>query len=450
MNVKLCVTALLCLVLTYLLSFTPIHGQALRVGDAIPDELWDLPLQVVNHPSGKQSITLSEYKDKLIILDFWATWCAPCLKGLTKLDSIQKIYPAQLAVIPLTYESAQKAEPTLAKRKWTLSSVINDTLLKAYFPHKSIPHQIFIKDGKVLSIPLYSEHLIENLNKIFNNEIVEDVEKTTEQKFDPSLPLLINGNGGSAKDLLFQSKVSRSINTAISGERSRSNNFTMYNYAIQYLFLTSNQDVIPWHGRHNRIISKLDSNLNNKVFQKKSPPSEDVEAMTKFLNWRIENVYCYQLILPQKTPKREMYKIAHRDLNNTFGQLLGINVAVENIPTRSLVIVASSKQKIKVPKLNTEALYENCEDNSCFKFINQPFSQFFGVFAEQNKYSELPIIDLTGYTGNISLTINGPLTNLEMVKQELNRNGFELQEKEITIPMLVFKKLDESHISIKE
>ncbi|WP_257667471.1 hypothetical protein [Parapedobacter tibetensis] len=47
--------------------------KPLQIGDTIPEALLNLPLQVVNHPEGKETITLADYKGKLIILDFWAT-----------------------------------------------------------------------------------------------------------------------------------------------------------------------------------------------------------------------------------------------------------------------------------------------------------------------------------------------------------------------------------------
>src|SRR5690606_22197853 len=62
---------------------------ALNIGDQIPDALWNTPLQVINHPDGKDYITLNDYRDrKLIILDFWATWCGSCIKNFPKLDSL--------------------------------------------------------------------------------------------------------------------------------------------------------------------------------------------------------------------------------------------------------------------------------------------------------------------------------------------------------------------------
>src|SRR5690606_33441091 len=88
--------------------------KPLQIGDTIPEALWHLPLQVVNHPEGKDTITLNDYRDtKLIILDFWATWCVPCIKSLGKLDSLQKQFGEELTVLPATYEDAARAEGKL-------------------------------------------------------------------------------------------------------------------------------------------------------------------------------------------------------------------------------------------------------------------------------------------------------------------------------------------------
>src|SRR5690606_23251256 len=48
----------------------PLGG--LRIGDPIPEAGWHMPLPVVNHPKGKDTVTLHDYRDQLIILDFWA------------------------------------------------------------------------------------------------------------------------------------------------------------------------------------------------------------------------------------------------------------------------------------------------------------------------------------------------------------------------------------------
>ena len=52
----------------------------------------------------QKKVDLADYKGKLIILNFWATWCAPCREEMPSLDSLQsdeildnlKIFPINI------------------------------------------------------------------------------------------------------------------------------------------------------------------------------------------------------------------------------------------------------------------------------------------------------------------------------------------------------------------
>jgi len=48
--------------------------------------------------SGRQ-VSLDDYRDKVVILDFWATWCGPCRVSMPILDRIQAEYAGKLSVL---------------------------------------------------------------------------------------------------------------------------------------------------------------------------------------------------------------------------------------------------------------------------------------------------------------------------------------------------------------
>jgi cytochrome c biogenesis protein CcmG/thiol:disulfide interchange protein DsbE len=43
--------------------------------------------------NGSQTIRLSQFRGKIVILNFWATWCAPCIDELPSLQELQKQRP---------------------------------------------------------------------------------------------------------------------------------------------------------------------------------------------------------------------------------------------------------------------------------------------------------------------------------------------------------------------
>ena len=60
--------------------------------------------EIVFKDSSGEDVSLDDFKGKLLILNFWATWCAPCRKEMPSLDSLQsnsnfdnlKIFPINL------------------------------------------------------------------------------------------------------------------------------------------------------------------------------------------------------------------------------------------------------------------------------------------------------------------------------------------------------------------
>jgi len=79
--------------LVVLLLFAPAvtHGQ-----DSPPTEL------ILKGINGRE-IRLSNYRGKVVLINFWATWCPPCRKEIPELIKLQRDYGSRgLQVIGVT------------------------------------------------------------------------------------------------------------------------------------------------------------------------------------------------------------------------------------------------------------------------------------------------------------------------------------------------------------
>ncbi len=82
----------------------------LKIGNVI--DISDFDLIDVNH--GKIE------KNKLLLIDFWATWCGPCIASFPHLEKLQKYYRDYLQIIAISDENVDVVSNFLAKKNYDL------------------------------------------------------------------------------------------------------------------------------------------------------------------------------------------------------------------------------------------------------------------------------------------------------------------------------------------
>lgn len=59
-------------------------------------------------------VSLTQFGDKLIVLDFWATWCVPCVKELPHLSVLQEKYGDDIQILAITIDKARSVSKAKA------------------------------------------------------------------------------------------------------------------------------------------------------------------------------------------------------------------------------------------------------------------------------------------------------------------------------------------------
>jgi thiol-disulfide isomerase/thioredoxin len=126
-------------VLMALLTGTFLTAKAeLKVGDTLPD-LTSFSLE------GKLP---ENYRGKVVVVDFWASWCLPCAQSFLVLDELQKKYGDRLVVIGVNVDEKASNMTAFLKKHPVTFSVVRDggqKLVAAVSP-ETMPTS-FILDG---------------------------------------------------------------------------------------------------------------------------------------------------------------------------------------------------------------------------------------------------------------------------------------------------------------
>ncbi len=104
----------------------------------------------------KKTIELKKEKTPIIVLNFWASWCVPCLKEFPSLVQFQQKYQGQVKVIGINGDSENQTElirKTEAQYKLNFESVEDPyERIAEQFLIKTYPVSIVFHQGKVIYV----------------------------------------------------------------------------------------------------------------------------------------------------------------------------------------------------------------------------------------------------------------------------------------------------------
>ena len=101
--------------------------------------------------------TLSDHEGKVILLNFWATWCGPCVGEMPAFEQLQETYGEDLVLLAVNSgEDEGTVKAFLEENGYTFPVALDPRYEVALlYPSDSIPYTVIIgADGKVAAIQL--------------------------------------------------------------------------------------------------------------------------------------------------------------------------------------------------------------------------------------------------------------------------------------------------------
>jgi peroxiredoxin len=156
--------------LGFALAATVAHSAQLKVGDMVPDDL--------GRDASGNRVHLSDYRGKLVIVSFWASWCGPCRKELPVLATIQKKGTRdKIAIFAVNWqESADQFRQIRRAFKDIDLTLVSDASGRfgRQYGVSGIPHMVVIgRDGRIAAVHVgYGEGeipiLVDEINALWN------------------------------------------------------------------------------------------------------------------------------------------------------------------------------------------------------------------------------------------------------------------------------------------
>lgn len=416
--------------------------KEIKIGDKIPDLLIQ---GIINQKNNK--VELKElYKDGLLIIDFWGTYCAPCIKEMIFLDSLKAVHPGKFNVLMVTSEDGGVIKKFLSKsinkdvRTSNLILATKDTLLKKLFPHSMIPHNIWIdKNGIVKAITGSAEVKSGNILNFNDGEITRTLrtkkdnvtfDRTKEFHLGDStftyrsiITPFINGIGGSGSVLTDKGFRYFQFNTSITG---------LYWNAYSHFTPGMRFNLIEVHPMDSlRLFFPEDHQLIGTKYR-------DYEA------WEEENTYCYTLTLPYRVADTVLRDYMFNDLERQF------NIKAK-IETRNIPCIVVSKVKgdlLKKSVMGSRSKLEIIEEKNGDKHIkNARIDDILNWWYGKNQASVMPdpfVYDVKpSDIGHFDIDFDFSKENIEegisveMLYKRLGKYGFRFKKEIRPYPILV-------------
>lgn len=407
-----------------LLSVDIGQGQQIKTGEQCPEFKTGSTLQY------NDTLHLSDFRNKLLILDFWNTTCISCIKAFPKLDSIQKLFGNRVQLVLVNRESKDSTLAFFKKHKQlkppSLPMITAADNLWFLFSENRTPYSVWIDAAGMVqyiteSYNITTAHVqsllagikpaMKNLNETWLN--------TQHVIYTSSItPCKENTNTGLSEGTVVKEEMIHLLNPCTSVADLFRQAYSEYN---RVHFSTPAQIIIEAEDTFPLIYPSAEDDIDR---------------------WKTLYRYTYELKLP--AAKQQLrYKIMQQDLARYFD----IEATVEKRKLETYVLIRMGTPRLRVSKQEkplNQLVGKKYTGDSLRCIINSPFSKFSETLKGMIETNlQKTFIDRAGISTEVDICMRGisvePL-NISKLNEDLEKYNLKIISSKELVNVLVLKQ----------
>jgi thiol-disulfide isomerase/thioredoxin len=399
-----------------------------EVGEPMPNFV----LHNVTHFT-KTTASLSDFAGKWLVLDFWASFCPPCIKSFPKMSELQKRFADRVQIV-MVGMIGQRSGDDLDRLKAMYEKfrardnldlvVAYDSALSVQWDIWAVPTYIIVDDAGIVRAMLHSL-TEEELTRLMAGWSIEETQPNVQDESKQ------NDTGVLFRTELAQNTGEPQYVTHMEFERIADKcRFMLRMVPLFELYRYAYFGQYGW--------DMVSDSLYGKVYPMPLLELADTSRFGySFEKGYRHGLYNYSVTVDTCADKNKKFlmDVMQDDLERYFGYQASIET--REMPCYRLV-VTNSKAVADLRTKGGDGRYPTA-DAAGFTVRNVPIQLVMSVIAKYHADKHAPMIDETGIDYNIDITLDAMMMDLDDIRRGLKANGLDLIPSRKEMRVLVIR-----------